>query len=99
MADDAGLEPHVAAESNAAKWILLLLAVIYVAGSLFFLFSLRSRLDGMARDQVLTNSQIADLGKRLQSAEAENETLAKQLGITKKDLVARASELQRQQKA
>jgi hypothetical protein len=97
MADEGELP--VASEGSAGKWILLALAVIYVAGSLYFIFDLRGRLDKMGRDQVTSSSQIADLTKRMQSAEADDETLATQLGMTKKEMVARSADLVRQQKA
>jgi hypothetical protein len=84
---------------GAGKWILLLLAVIYVAGSLFFLFSLRARVDDLGKGQNADNQQIAELTKRMQSAEADSETLAKQLGLTKKELAQRSAELVRQQHA
>lgn len=82
---------------GVGKWILLLLAIIYVAGSLFFLFSLRARIDDLAKGQTTSNQQIAELGKRMQSAEADSETLAKQVGLTKKELAQRSAELLRQQ--
>jgi cell division protein FtsB len=85
--------------SNAVKWILLLLALIYVAGSLYFLFDLRGRLDKLGKDQTASQAQIAELGQRQQSAEAETETLGQQLGITKKELASRSAELQRSQRA
>ena len=80
---------------NAVKWIVSLLAVLYVAGSLFFLFNLRERIDELGKAQSSSNAQIADLGKRMQSAEADSETLAKQLGMTKKELASRSDQLQR----
>lgn len=84
---------------SAGKWILLLLAAAYVAGSLYFLFTLRGRIDQLDKGQLASNQQIAELGKRMQSAEADSETLAKQLGMTKKELAERSAELQRQQRA
>jgi hypothetical protein len=97
MADESDVP--VASEGSAGKWILLALAVIYVAGSLYFIFDLRGRLDKMGKDQAASSAQIADLGKRMQSAEADDETLATQLGMTKKEMVTRSAELMRQQKA
>jgi chromosome segregation ATPase len=88
---------HTGTEGTTGKWILLLLAVIYVAGSLFFLFTLRSRIDELGKGQTARSQQIAELNKRMQSAEADSETLAKQLGMTKKELADRSTELQRQQ--
>jgi len=83
---------------SAGKWILLLLAVIYVAASLYFLFNLRERIDQMGKDQTASNVQIAELSKRMQSAEADSETLATQLGMTKKELASRSADLQREQR-
>jgi hypothetical protein len=53
----------------------------------------------MSKDQSASNAQIADLSKRMQSAEADDETLAQQLGMTKKEMAARSAELIRQQRA
>ena len=84
------------AESNTGKWILLILAVIYVAGSLYLLFDLRSQVNSLSKD---SKAQFAELTKRVQAAEASDETLAQQVGLTKKELAARAAELQRQTRA
>ena len=46
-----------------------------------------------------SKQKIADLTKRIQSTEAEDETLAHQVGLTKRELADRAAELQRQQRA
>jgi len=101
MADDGS--PVVVQTGNeggsVGKWILLLLAVAYVAGSLYFLFNLRERLDQMGKDQAVSSAQIAELGKRMQSAEADSEALAKQLGMTKRELADRSADLVRQQRA
>lgn len=85
--------------SNVGKWILLAVAILYVAGSLYFIFDLRGKLDKVTQDQSASQKQIADLGKRMQSAEADAETLAQQVGLTKKEMETRAGELQRQQQA
>src|SRR5690349_18216060 len=95
MADDG----MPASESSTGKWILLALATLYVAGSLYFIFDLRGRLDKMSKDQAASSAQLADLGKRMQSAEADDETLAQQVGLTKKEMAARSAELMRQQRA
>jgi hypothetical protein len=84
---------------NALKWILLLLGLIYVAGSLYFLFDLRGRLDKVGKEQVASQAQIGELTQRMQSAEAEAETLGQQVGLTKKDLAAKAAQLQQAQRA
>lgn len=104
MPDEGGevvevAEDHIGGGGNAGKWILLLVAVIYVAGSAYFLFDLRGRLDKMGNDQAASKAEIEQLNKRMQSAEAEAETLGQQVGMTKKQLSDRAAELQRQQRA
>jgi DNA gyrase/topoisomerase IV subunit A len=100
MTDETGAVTEVVeGGSSAAKWILLLLGVAYVAGSLFFLFTLRGQIDQLGKTQTASNAQISELEKRMQSAEADSETLAKQLGMTKKELADRSSQLQREQQA
>ena len=90
---------EVHGESSTGRWILLILAVLYVAGSLYFLFDLRGRFDQMSKNQAANAAQIEELNKRMQSAEAEAETLGQQVGMTKKDLAQRAAQLQAQTKA
>ena len=100
MSDESAPIPEVhGTESNAGKWILLIIAVLYVAGSLYFLFDLRGRLDQLGKDQDASKNEISELTKRMASAEASDETLAHQLGMTKKELAERSADLQREQKA
>jgi hypothetical protein len=98
---DQGEQVTVVQESgsNIGKWILLLLTLIYVAGSLYLLFDLRGRLDKLGKDQVSSQAEIAALTQRMQSAEAEAETLGQQLGMTKKELAQRSEALQKSQRA
>jgi chromosome segregation ATPase len=90
---------HPEPQSNVGKWILMGLAVVYVGGSLFFIYNLHGKLEKVTQDQTTSQKQIGDLTKRMQSAEADSETLALQLGMTKKELATRADALQHQQKA
>jgi chromosome segregation ATPase len=90
---------HPEPQSNVGKWILMALAVAYVGASAFFIYDQHSKLGKVTQDQNASQKQIADLTKRMQSAEADSETLAQQVGMTKKELASRASELQRQQQA
>ncbi|MGC2193907.1 MAG: hypothetical protein WA628_04470 [Terriglobales bacterium] len=85
--------------SNAGKWILLLLAVIYVAASVYFLVDLRGRVTQLGENQAASQKVLADLTTRMQAAEAEAETLGQQVGITKKELAQRAAQLQQSQRA
>ncbi len=88
---------HAEPQSNVGKWILIALAVAYVGASAFFIYDLHSKLGRVTQDQTASQKQIGDLTKRMQSSEADSETLAHQLGMTKKELASRAGELQHQQ--
>jgi len=90
---------HSEHQSNTGKWILIVLAVVYVAASLFFIFELRGKLDKVSQDQAAYQKQIADLNKRMQSAESDAEALGERIGMTRKEITQRADELQRQQRA
>ena len=90
---------HPEPQSNVGKWILIALAVAYVGVSAFFIYDQRGKLGKVTQDQTASQKQIADLTKRMQSAEADSETLAQQVGMTKKELASRADALQRQQQA
>ena len=86
-------------QSNTGKWILFVVALAYVAASAFFLYDYHAKLEKMAQEDVASSKQITDLTKRMQSAEADTETLARQLGMTKKELATRAAQLQHEQQA
>lgn len=99
MADEGMAEVQPAGESSIGKWLLLLLAVIYVAGSLYLIYDQRQRFDQLSKEQAGSKAQLAELNKRMQAAEAEAETLGAQVGMTKKDLAQRAAQLQEQTRA
>ena len=90
---------HSESNSTAGKWILIAVAIAYVAVSAYLLYAQHAKLDKIAQDQTVGEKQVAELSKRMQSAEADAETLAQQLGMTKKELASRAAQLQRQQQA
>jgi cell division protein FtsB len=85
--------------SNAGKWILLLLAIVYVAASLYLLVDMRGQVSKLTEDQAAAHKEIGQLTERMQAAEAEAETLGQQVGITKKELAERAKQLQASQRA
>ncbi|MGA2967246.1 MAG: hypothetical protein ABSD64_13625 [Terriglobales bacterium] len=88
---------HPEPQSSAGKWILILLVFAYAGASSYFIYTHNAKLDKVTQDQATSQKQIDDLTKRMQAAEADSETLAQQLGMTKKELATRADELQRQQ--
>jgi chromosome segregation ATPase len=98
----AGEQPtvyHPEPQSNTGKWILIALAVLFVGASVFFAYDHHTKIEKLTQDQAASQKQISDLTKRMQSAEADSEALARQLGMTKKELATRAGELQREQQA
>jgi hypothetical protein len=90
---------HVEQQSSAGKWILVVLAVIFVAASIYGYATMQQHLEKMTKDLSESQAQVAELQKRMRSAEAQEETLGQKLGMTKKDLAQRAAELQAQQRA
>jgi hypothetical protein len=86
-------------QSNIGKWIIIVLAVAYAAASSFFIYDQHGKLDKVTQDQTASQKEIGDLTKRMQSAEADAETLGEKIGMTKKEMASRADELQRQQQA
>jgi len=85
--------------SNIGKWILIIVAIAYVGVSAFFGYDMHDKLAKLTDDQAASKQQISDLTKRMQSAEADAETLGQKIGMTKKEMRERAAELQRAQAA
>src|SRR6266436_8824819 len=90
---------HMEQQSTAGKWILLFLAIVFVAATVYGHITTRQHVDRLTKDLSASQAQVAELQKRMQSAEAQEETLGAKLGMTKKELAQRSSELQAQQKA
>jgi hypothetical protein len=86
-------------QSSVGKWILILLAVVFVAASVYAHVTMHSWIESLRKDLNSSQAQVAELKNRVQTAEASEETLAHQLGMTKKELAQRASQLQVQQRA
>ena len=90
---------HAESGSNVGKWILLALAIVFVAGAVFFGYDMHNKVAKLTEDQTASQQQIANLTKRMQSAEADSEALGEKIGLTKKEMAERAAELQRMQAA
>ncbi|MGD0212374.1 MAG: hypothetical protein ABSB87_04010 [Terriglobales bacterium] len=90
---------HPEPQSNIGKWILIVLAVAFAGASSFFIYDQHGKLEKLTQDQAASQKDVADLTKRMQAAEADSETLAHQLGMTKKELATRADTLQREQQS
>ncbi len=96
---EEGEQIHAEQQSTAGKWILLVLAILFVAASVYGYVSTQLHVQKLNADLSASQAQIGELQKRVQSSEAQEETIAQKLGMTKKELMQRAGALQAQQKA
>jgi hypothetical protein len=90
---------HVEQQSSAGKWILVVVAIVFIAAAVYGYVTTQQHVDKLTTDLSASQAQVAELQKRMQSAEAQEETLGQKLGMTKKELAQRAAELQAQQKS
>src|ERR1035437_7404629 len=97
MADEGDLQMEH--QSNAGKWILTVLAVLVVAAFGYAHYVTHTTVEKLTNDLSASQAQVKELQNRMQTAEAEEETLARQAGMTKKELAQRAATLQAEQKA
>jgi len=98
MADE-GEHVQMESQSTAGKWILLILAIVVVAGFAYAQYLTHTTIQKLTGDLTASQAQVKELENRMQTSEAQEETLAQQAGMTKKELGRRAAELQAQQRA
>ena len=98
MADE-GEHLHMEHQSNTGKWILTILAVLVVAGFAYAHYTTYSSVQKLTKDLDASQAQVKELQNRMQTAEAQEETLARQAGMTKKELAQRAAALQAEERA
>ena len=98
MADEVDQVP-LEHQSNAGKWVLILAAIAVVAVFGYTQFMTYTRIAKLNGDLEASQAQVKELQNRMQTAEAQEETLARQSGMTKKELAQRAAALQAAQKA
>jgi len=80
-------------QSTAGKWILLFLALMFVAAAVYGYVTTQHRVEKLTKDLGASQAQVVELQKRMQSDEAQEETLGQKLGLTKKELAQRAAHL------
>jgi multidrug efflux pump subunit AcrA (membrane-fusion protein) len=97
MADDGDVQ--VEHQSNAGKWVLIVLAILVVAGFGYAHYMTHLDIEVLKQNLSASQAEVKELQNRMQTAEAQEETLARQNGMTKKQLAQRTAELQEQQKA
>ncbi len=85
--------------SPILQYVLLGLAVVYVAASLYFMYSLKTRLDALDQKQIALNDAQQQLVARLHSTSSEfKQALTSEVGLTKQEMAKRAAQLEQQQK-
>lgn len=97
MADDDDLQ--LEHQSNAGKWILILLAIAAFAALGYAQYTTHAALTQLSADLSASQAQVRELQNRMQTAEQQEETLAHQAGMTKRELAQRTAQLQADQKA
>ncbi len=85
-------------QPTTGKWILTILAILFVAAAVYGYVTTQQKVNRLTQDLGDSQTKVDELQKRMRSAEAEEETLGKALGMTKKELAQRAAELQAQEK-
>ena len=98
MADEVEQIP-VEHQSNAGKWILMVLAILAVAGFGYAQYVTHDKLEKLSEQLGASQAQVRELENRIQNAEAQEETLAHQAGMTKKELEQRTADLKTEQRA
>src|SRR3954453_3235116 len=98
MAED-GEQMHMESQSNAGKWILVLLAIAAVGAFGYAHYVTHTAVGNLQKQLADSQAQVKELQNRMQTTEAQEETLARQAGMTKKELVQRTAQLQAEQRA
>jgi chromosome segregation ATPase len=96
---DQGEHIQMEPQSNAGKWILLILAIIVVAAFGYSTYLTHTSIQHLNQDLASSQAQVKELQNRMQTAEGQEETLARQAGMTKKELAQRTAQLLAEQKA
>lgn len=94
-----GDQMHMEPQSTAGKWILVVLAVAFVAASGYAHYMVHSDVEKLTRDLGASQAQVKELRDRMQTAEASEEALGQRVGMTKKELADRTAQLRAEQKA
>ena len=98
MAEE-GEQIHGDGGSNAGKWILMIVALLVVAAAGYGFYIEHNAIEKLTGDLATSQAQVKELQNRMQTSEAEEETLAQQAGMTKKELAQRTKQLQAEQRA
>ncbi len=95
---EEGEHLHVEEQSTTGRWILIIVAIVFVAAAVYGYVTTQQHVDKLTKDLSDSQAQVAELKNRMQTAEASEDALAHQVGLTKKELAQRAAQLQEEQK-
>ena len=98
------VEPHQqtggADHSSILRYVLLGVALVYVLASLYFMYTLKGRLDALDQKQQAMEAAQSELTARIHSTRSElKEALTTEVGSTKQEIAKRAAELEQEQKS
>ena len=96
---DQGEHVQMEPQSNAGKWILLIFAIVVVGAFGYSTYLTHTSIQHLNQDLSASQAQVKELQNRMQTAEGQEETLARQAGMTKKELTQRTAQLLAEQKA
>ena len=75
MGEGADVPVELEQQSTAGKWILLFLAIIFVGGAIYGYVTTQKRVEKLTTGLSASQAQVAELQKRMQSAEAQRHIL------------------------
>jgi len=84
---------------NIIRYVLLAVAVIYAAGSLFLINDLRGRVQSMEEKQKAAETAQKEIQQKLHLTSENMQALGSKVGMTQEDLAKRTAELRRQQQS
>ncbi len=92
-------QPSGTSRSHIFLYVILALAVVYVASSFYFMYSLKTRLEALEQKQIALNDAQQQLVARLHSTSNEfKQALTSEVGLTKQQMAQQAADLARAQK-
>ncbi|HSY92229.1 MAG TPA: hypothetical protein VK812_12700 [Candidatus Binatus sp.] len=98
MADE-GDQMHMEQQSSAGKWILMVVAILVIAGFGYAHYATHMAMQKLTQDLASSQSQVKDLQNRMQTEESQDDALREKVGLTKQELAQRVAELRAQQRA
>jgi len=98
MADE-GDQMHMEQQSSAGKWILIVIAILVIAGFGYAHYSTHLAMEKLTQDLAGSQAQVKEMQNRMQTEESQQDALRERVGLTKQELAQRVAELRAQQKA